>query len=360
MASQVPESDEGAQMRREWSDIQQSEHRHSTTDVARKRKWTRIWRWAALAALAAFICGALIYASVSASKDNPTLEPSSSLAKVILRTDGVLDDKWVAKDLDIHHGMSMNDVNIAKIRQKLEANGQIKSAVVSLRLPNELVVEIHERIPILRANAQVLPGVVKTLLISGEGIIYEGANYPANTIRALPYVDGITFKHNNNGGYDPVTDIAPVADLLLRARTGWPKYYRDWYIVSLRRYKGSDSVASVIDVATRSTGRLTFALNDFEDEMRRLDMTIVGGAMNDGRPILSINLAIPGQAIVEYDGMAAPAVPGTPGAQPAFGPANARPAAQPAPKAQARPQQAAKPQPVAKPQQPVKHSTKKR
>jgi cell division septal protein FtsQ len=305
MPPQTPETPDPAQSRREWSDIQQSEHRRSTTDVARKRRWSHIGRWAALVILAVGLCGALVYASLSASKDSAALEPASSLSKITFRTDGVLDDKWLAQTLQVRHGMSMNSVDITRIRNLLLAQGQIRNAVVTLRLPNELVVEVRERMPLLRVQAQVQPGVVKTLLISGEGNIYEGANYPANTIRALPYVDGVTLRRQGNG-YEPVSDIAPVAKLLNTTRIGWPKLYNDWYMVSLKRYKGSDSIVSLIDVTTHTTGTLVFSVDNMDDQLRRLVAVIRNGALSDPRQIAGINLSIPGQAVVDYVGTAQP------------------------------------------------------
>ena len=330
MPPQVPETPEPpAQSRREWSDIQQSEHRRSTTDVARKRRWSHIGRWAALIGLALGLCGALVYASFSASKNTAALEPAASLSKITFRTDGVLDDKWLAQTLQVRHGMSMTGVDIYHIRKLLEAQGQIKSAVVTLRLPNELVVEVRERMPVLRVQAMVQPNVVKTLLISNEGVIYDGANYPVNTIRALPFVDGVMLRRQGDG-YEPLGDIAPVAKLLNMARIGWPKIYNDWYMVSLKRYKGGDSAESLIDITTRSTGKVVFSMNNIEDQFRKLVVVLVNVAATDPRPIVGIDLSIPGQAIVDYNGPALPpskTAASSTSTKPAAKPAAAKPSA---------------------------------
>jgi hypothetical protein len=296
---QSQQNDEAPQSRREWSDIQQAEHQRSTTTIARRRKWARIGRWAAFAALAFGLCGALVYASMSASKDVAALEPAAALSKITFSTDGVLNDRWLAEKLSIQSGMSMNNLDIAGIRRLLETQGQIKSASVTLRLPNELVVEIRERIPILRVQAQVEPGVVKTLLISDEGAIYEGSNYPVNTLRALPYVDGVPIRRQGDG-YESIDGIKPVAELINLARGAYSNLYKDWYIVSLRRYKGADSPASLIDVSSRSTGKLVFALENFNDQLRMLTIVLRNGAATDPRPIVGIDMSVSGQVFVDY------------------------------------------------------------
>jgi len=237
---------------------------------------------------------------MSASKNATALEPAAALSKITFRTDGVLNDKWLADTLSVQSGMAMSNVEIAGIRQLLESQGQIKNAVVTLKLPNELVVEIRERMPILRVQAQVATGVVKTLLISDEGAIYEGANYPANTMRALPYVDGVQIRRQGEG-YENLDGIKPVADLINLARRTYPDLYRDWYIVSLRRYKGPDSLASLVDISTRTTGKLVFALGNFNDQLRMLTIVIRNGATNDPRPILGIDMSVSGQVYVDYD-----------------------------------------------------------
>jgi hypothetical protein len=296
----MPQNDKESEVRsrREWSDIQQADNRGATTPVARRRRWSRIWRMTGLCTLAAVICVALVYAYVSASCNDAALEPSAFLEKVTFRTDGVLTDNWLSRALDIREGMAMNSIDVNAIRRRLEDSGQIKNASVTLRLPSELSIEVREKIPILRASAQVGPGEVRILLISEDGAIFEGSNYPVNTLRALPWVDGVVFRTRGDG-YEPVADVAPVAAFLSAARERWPKFYRDWTVVSLKRYKGL-SQGSVLEVMSRTLGTLQFTPDNVEDQLRRLDGALAGGAMNDPRKIVGVNLTIPGQAIVDY------------------------------------------------------------
>jgi cell division septal protein FtsQ len=291
------EKDSDAQARREWSDIQQADRRGATTAVARRRRTARIWRMAGLGTLAAVLCVSLVTAYVSASRSATALEPSAFLEKVTFRTDGVLTDRWLSKALDIREGMAMGSIDVTSIRRRLEESGQIKSASVTLRLPSELSIEVREKIPILRASAQTSDGA-KLLLISDDGAIFEGANYPLNTLRALPYVDGVSFRMRGDG-YEPVADAAPVAAFLSTARARWPKIYRDWTIVSLKRYKGL-SQGSVIEVKSRTLGTLQFTPDNVEDQLRRLFGALAGGALNDPRQVTGVNLTIPGQAIFDY------------------------------------------------------------
>jgi cell division septal protein FtsQ len=295
MAQNEKETD--AQARREWSDIQQADRRGATTAVARRRRTVRLWRMAGLGTLAAVLCVALVTAYVSASRNATALEPSAFLAKVTFRTDGVLTDRWLSKALDIREGMAMGSIDVASIRRRLEESGQIKSASVTLRLPSELVIEVREKIPFLRASAQT-PDGTKLLLVSEDGAIFEGANYPLNTLRALPYVDGVSFRKRGDG-YEPIADVAPVAAFLSTARARWPKIYRDWTIVSLKRYKGL-SQGSVIEVKSRTLGTLQFTPDNVEDQLRRLFGALTGGALNDPRQVTGVNLTIPGQAIFDY------------------------------------------------------------
>jgi hypothetical protein len=223
------------------------------------------------------------------------------VSRITLRTDGVLNDKWISRALDMKRGMDIDKLDVAAVRAKLLAIGQVKSAAVTLKMPGDLVVELREQSPVMKARVQLSPGIVKTLLISREGVVYEGFNYPDGTLRALPWVEGLTIRKNPGGkDYAPLTGLEPVTNLLETARTGWPYLYRDWNSVSLARYKGADSQVSLLEVTTRSTGRLVFSVRNFDSQLRKLEMVLKQGAANTPVPIVRIDLSLDAQAIVEY------------------------------------------------------------
>ena len=195
------------------------------------------------------------------------------------------------------------NIDINSIKEMLESQGQIKRASITLRLPSELVVEIHERMPVLRAQAQIAPDMVKTLFISDDGVIYEGTNCPQNITQALPYVDGVNIRRQGDG-YENLVGIEPVIRLLNLAKRDYPALYEDWCIVSLRRYQVSDASASLIDISSRSTGKLVFAVGNFEDQLRRLAIVLSNGAAADQRPIVGIDMSVTGQVVVDYEGAA--------------------------------------------------------
>jgi len=286
--------------RREWRDIQKNDFKRPTSGVARRRKWAHIGRWAGMITLALFLFGAGLFAFQSASKDANALEPTTVLEKVSFRTDGVLDDYWLSKVLNVDGGKAVSTLDLAKVRSLVEAQGQVRSATVTLRLPDELIVEIREQTPILRARAEISPTEIKTLLIAHDGIVYEGANYPVNTIRALPYIVGVMI-HKTAAGYEKLPDVEPVAALLDKARVGWPRIYGDWRMVSFQRYHGPDSPVSVVEITSRSMGKIVISTSDVEDQMRRLEKLIEDGVAKGPKPVLRVDLTIQGQAIVEYE-----------------------------------------------------------
>ncbi len=295
-----PQSSEAPAARREWSDIQQGGRRRSTSGVALRRKWLRIGRWAGMVALAAGVLGAAAYSFHSASKDRSALEPSASLDNVAFHTDGVLDLNWLVKVLDLKQSIALSGLDLPFLRAKLEAQGQVKSASVTLRLPDRLLVDVRERMPIMRARAQVAANDVRTLLIARDGTVFEGYGYPANTIRALPHIDGVTLRLKRDG-YESLGDLEPVALLLDRARVGWPKLYTDWRTVSFTRYRGPESAVSYVEMGSRTMGTIIFSIHNVDDQLRRLEKIVQEGAAKDPRPILRVDLSIPGMATVEYE-----------------------------------------------------------
>lgn len=289
--------------RREWSDIPQTGGRRATTKVAVKRKWTRIGKYVGMGVLICSLCGVLIYASVSASRDVNALEPVTLLESVSFRSDGVLTGDWLSGVLKVEQGLDMNKLDIASIRGLIEAQGQIKSAMVERRLPNGLIIEVRERTPLMRARAQLSADKIVTLIIASDGTVYQGAMYPAGTIRALPYVSDVVIKRKSGGaGFESLGDISKVAELLDMARSRFPSLYREFKSVSLARIRSGTGAMGFIDVGSRTLGTLVFSTRDFEDQLRRLESLVAQGVATGSRtPLKRIDLSIPGQGIVEYE-----------------------------------------------------------
>lgn len=294
--------------RRNWRDIAQSGgHRRSSTGIARKRRLHVLGRWAGLGLLAVCSLGAATYGVYAASQGVPSITPESrSLSRISFRTDGVLDDRWFTQACALRPGDPMDDVDVHAVKAVMESHGQVREATVMLRMPDELVVEVHERTPVLRARVAA-DGKTVSVLIARDGTVYEGSNYPQETLRALPYLGGVRFRKDATGQIVPLEGMGIVATLMDTARHAYPDIYAGWRVVSCDRFTDPGAPGAVISVASRHAGEIIFAPHDFGVQVERLAQVMQGEAKAPSpREIVRIDLSLPDQAIVEFKGNTRP------------------------------------------------------
>jgi len=288
--------------RRNWRDIAQSAgHRRSSTGIARRRRFVVVGRWLGIGAVLLLAGGAAAFGvySLSSPESPSARRDGQTLARITFRTDGVLNERWFASVCALRPGDPVSDIDIQRVKAAMEGHGQVREARVMLRMPDELVVEVRERIPLLRARVASEEGRTRTVLISREGHVYEGANYSPKTVAALPFLGGVTFR-KEDGRIVPVRGMDVVADLLDTARRRHPEIYAGWRVVSCERFKDPASPGALISVASRHADEIVFAPSDFRTQVDRLADVLYKLAARPKPPeIARVDLSLPGQAIVE-------------------------------------------------------------
>lgn len=295
-------------LKRNWRDIQQSGARRATTRHARMRRLVNIGRWMLVAVLGAVLVGAAVYGVKAATEGTGGAEVQRVLAKVTFRTDGVLNDAWLRQACELKLGTPMDELNIHNLKLQLESFGQVREARLTRKLPDELVVEVRERTPVLRARVGLADGRTKLVLIARDGVVFDGYNYPSETIRALPFLAGVRFRRDGDG-IAPIEGMDVVADLLETARREQPYIYSGWTILSLERFHGDATrPGSVIKVNSRHVGEIVFAPGQFKEQIDRLAKVIRHTLSTRPREINRIDLSLPEQAVVQYQGAKNPNV----------------------------------------------------
>src|SRR5690606_37012321 len=74
-------------------------------------------------------------------------EPIRDLA---VRTDGVLDESWVRRTLDLPKDASLMAIDLVDLKGRLEESGQVSKAVLERRFPDVLAITLQERAPVAR------------------------------------------------------------------------------------------------------------------------------------------------------------------------------------------------------------------
>jgi cell division protein FtsQ len=291
-----------SQPARTWRDIPQTIAPRAMSSTGRKRMFFATSRSVVVLVLA---CASLWagYEIFQTWQDNPariTAPVKSAIVKNIsVRGQNlVVDQPWVMRTLALPRTADLMELDLFALQARLLASGQVRSAELTRKFPDTLVVSLEERSPVARVNVRFGEGDADTYLVSREGIVYQGACYKDEVLKSLPFLAGVALRRSN-GRLLPLEGMSVVADLLGTARVHAPALYRNWAIISLEK------LASDGQVIVRSTdsGEVVFGTReDFFKQVARLDYIIDETRKNPAAaPLKSINLAVGEQVPVSFE-----------------------------------------------------------
>lgn len=210
---------------------------------------------------------------------------SEAVRVVKLSTNGVLDEAWVTHRLALPRGASLMELDLEVLQEALLVDRQVRTAVLTRKFPDTLVVTLRERTPVGRMRVQDRAGVSQDLLIARDGMTFAGINFDANLIAGLPWLDGIALTPARGGGFNPVVGMETLADLFETAQVNVPTHYRTWRVASLERF----ATYGEIVVRTETIPEIVFGLrDDFFTQIAVLDAVL---AETRTKPVQSINLS---------------------------------------------------------------------
>jgi cell division protein FtsQ len=210
---------------------------------------------------------------VSASvRQSPGALPAAAKAAPVkapeLRTDGVLDNRWLARTLALPKSASLMELDLLKLQARLLAEDQVASATLTKVFPDRLVVQVSERSPVARLQVQWL-GQRHTLLVARDGVVYAGEGYDPTVLETLPWLVVSPESLVPAGGhYRPIAGMELAAELLSKAGLEAEHLYNHWFAVSLLRLKTD----RCIEVTTKEGSRILFSTtDDFFRQLAKLD-----------------------------------------------------------------------------------------
>ncbi|MFI5335513.1 MAG: cell division protein FtsQ/DivIB [Opitutales bacterium] len=222
---------------------------------------------------------------------------SEIVRETVLITDGVLTQKWVVGTLALPPGVTLMELDLARLRDRLTAQGQVRVAVLTRSFPDTLVVTLQERTPVARVQVQEGEGRPRPLFVARDGVVYEGVNYDPGMVASLPWLDGVRLVRSG-GGYAPIAGMDTVADLLAKAQLQAPHLYRTWLIVSLARLATHDEIL----VKSQDIPEIIFTRReDFFKQVSQLDYVMDMAAQVPDAGLQSVNLALGGQVPVRLN-----------------------------------------------------------
>jgi cell division septal protein FtsQ len=288
---------------RSWRELDQSVNPRTMSASGRRRLACAALRVALFVTMGAgLIWGGTEILQTLTSDGSAMRDPTQAapLREIVLvnDADGVLTQEWVERTLKVRLGMPLLEVDLGKLRDRLLAVRQIRAVELRRDFPGTLTITLRERQPVLRMNLQVGDGEARTMLVSRDGVIYEGFGYEPSRLARLPFLDGVRLVHNRAGGFQPIEGMDDVANLLQAAENSAPLLYADWKIVSLARLGLYDEIV----VKSRTIPEVVVSRKlDFTQQLARLDYIADYARTQPEATVQRIDLSLGGDVPVSFD-----------------------------------------------------------
>jgi cell division protein FtsQ len=287
----VSHSEFTAPLSRSWRDIPQQVKPRAMSNEGRRRLIFNALKTAgAVALLAALGWGGVAVAQILREGPEKTSAQAEGapVRDIVLVTDGALDRDWIVRTLALPKNATLMGLDLYRLRSRLLASGQVRTAALTRNFPATLAVTLAERLPVARLMAQMGGDTPRQLLVARDGVVFDGIGYDSPATSALPWLDGMKLIRQGDT-FLPIAGMETVADLLAKARLEAEHLYRTWQVVSLARLQSDGE----IEVRTQALPRIVFGTQeDFFPQLARLDLLLDTARAQSGTPLREVNLAI--------------------------------------------------------------------
>ena len=200
---------------------------------------------------------------------------SEPLRKIYFETDGVLTEEWLHQYADIPEQATLREIDIFALQKSLLENGQTRQVTVERNFPDALRVTVREHVPLMRLVMMDAKGKKHLMVVSEEGVVYTGINYPRSMLNRLPFLIDVVLQRNDRG-FKQIPGVANVSELLTQARTQYPHLYADWKFVSLKHFDGDRTkLDATLKIHTISSGTVDFKPENFEQQLQTLNAILL-------------------------------------------------------------------------------------
>jgi cell division protein FtsQ len=283
---------------RSWREIRQEVTPRAMSRKGRRRQRLEWLKIGLLCVIGGGLAGVTFLIVHTLQNDRSALAAvvrSEPVRDVSVRTDGTLTHQWAQETLALPKGTTLMELDLPALRDRLQAGGQVRTAVVTRRFPDLLVIVLEERTPVARIQVQEAGSAPRQLFVAKDGVVYDGRYYDPQMVASLPWLDGVRLTRAGQG-FAPIANMGAVAELLITAQLQAPNLYRDWTVVSLDRLETQDEIV----VKSQEVPEIVFSRREgFFQQVARLDYIVdrVRQTPESG-PIQSVDLSLGGQVPV--------------------------------------------------------------
>ena len=255
-----------------WQDLQQ-EPSHPHRQLFRWGFW-RLKRSFFLVFSIALLAFTIVFVVIGYSRGLIVPGLGTRLETVYFKTDGVLDVEWLQLQLPPLGGTTLAEIDIFELKNELLVNPQVREAVVERVLPDNLRITLYEYYPMAKITGRFPDGITRKLMVSQEGIVFEGLGFKEAFIKMLPSLTGVTLLQNSQGILQ-IHGFEQVSDLILKAREIYYKEFRNWKSIDLSSFDGKGEMPwNMITVNSLRSCKIIFSTSNFTSQLNRLKKVI--------------------------------------------------------------------------------------
>jgi cell division protein FtsQ len=193
------------------------------------------------------------------------------------------------RTLALPRSASLIGLDLDELRQRLLAQSQVRTAVLTKIFPSTLRVRITERMPVARVMAQMANGEPQAFLVARDGVVFPGIGYEMALLNSLPWLEPMKLARTTNG-FQAIEGMGAASDLIAKAQLEAEHLYATWRVVSLARLNAD----AEIEVRTASGGTIVFsAATDYFTQLANLDLTLDRNLANGRDVTFTLDTPLP-------------------------------------------------------------------
>jgi cell division septal protein FtsQ len=255
------------------SNVRQRRQQHLLDVKVRSRRATQnrirsamglLWKLVAFAAL----CAAG-YAGAREAAKRLFFENLDYQVKAIqLQTNGTLQREQVLKTADLHEGANIFSVNLGRVRDRIQQLPQVDDVEVMRKLPGEIEIRIVERKPVawITSETEITDPFVSdaAFLVGARGVLMKQKKLLPEYL-GLPLIVGCSSESLEAGKTVESPEAKTALELLRLTESNFLQTR-----FQIREIDISKSYCLL--VTDKNHSRVRFALNDLEEQLRRLQV----------------------------------------------------------------------------------------
>ncbi len=218
--------------------------------------------------------------------------PDKPLSKLEFKSDGVLNEEWFVNFYKVPKNLSLSEIDIFEIKEKLENVGQIHHANVERKYPDTLKISVFEN----SAFARINPGDNRTFALSRDGLVFKPQGDLADIAELFVEIKGAKMEFDEKGR-TVCPNAQQIAEFLDVAKRRVPEFFKSWKVVDSSQV--SSITLPVFTVTTSSGLKIVFLARDYDKQFDRLEYVLRYAEEKNASKFEKIDLTLKDRAIVK-------------------------------------------------------------